>query len=170
MPAMRIGAAIAMIAGILAASAAVGGTLSRPTGSVILTVTGAIENTNADGAAEFDRTMLEALPQGTIVTHTPWDEGEVRYEGVLAKAVMEAVGATGTEALAVALNDYKATVPLADFEAHDVILAYRRDGDDLTIRTKGPLFIVYPFDDKPGLLDELILHRSVWQLKSLDVR
>lgn len=170
MTVMRLGAAIAMIAGILASAAASAGTLPKPTGPVILTVTGAIENTNADGAAEFDRAMLAALPQGAIVTETPWDEGKGRYEGVRADALMAAVGARGTDVLAAALNDYKATVPIADFAAHGVILADRKDGKELTVRTKGPLFIVYPFDDEPGLRDEVIFHRSVWQLRSLDVR
>ena len=35
--------------------------LSQPTGKVILTVTGAIDHTNADGRAEFDRSMLKRI-------------------------------------------------------------------------------------------------------------
>ena len=37
------------------------GSLSSPTGPVVLTVTGRITNTNAGKTAEFDMAMLEAL-------------------------------------------------------------------------------------------------------------
>ena len=47
---------------------AVAGLLETPNGPVILTVSGAIQNTNADDGAKCDRAMLERI--GTsVVTH-----------------------------------------------------------------------------------------------------
>ena len=40
--------------------------LAKPTGPVILTVTGAIGRTNAPGKAEFDMQMLQALGISTV--------------------------------------------------------------------------------------------------------
>jgi hypothetical protein len=39
----------------------------------------------------------------------------------------------------------------------------------LSIREKGPLFIVYPYDSKPELQAQMYLDRSAWQLKSLTI-
>ena len=44
------------------------GQLAKPTGQVILTVSGTITNFNADGVAEFYLAMLDALQQRTTVT------------------------------------------------------------------------------------------------------
>ena len=39
----------------------------------------------------------------------------------------------------------------------------------IPVRTKGPLFIVYPFDTKPELQSAKFYGRSAWQLKSMDI-
>jgi hypothetical protein len=65
------------------------------------------------------------------------------------------------------LNDYSADIPLSDFMNYDVILAWSMDGQPLTRRDKGPLWIIYPRDAVPELRDERYEHRWVWQLASL---
>ena len=44
------------------------------------------------------------------------------------------------------------------------------DGEELRVRDKGPLWIVYPRDDFPELDNRLIRSRWVWQVKELMVR
>jgi hypothetical protein len=83
---------------------------------------------------------------------------------------MQAVQARGDVVLAAALNDYMAEIPIDDFDRADVIFAYRQNGETLTPRNKGPLFVIYPFDAQPELFSETIYARSVWQLVELDVR
>src|SRR5689334_12041468 len=56
--------------------------LGQPTEKVILTISGQISETNKDGAAEFDRPMLEALGMESFSTTTPWYDGPVKFEGV----------------------------------------------------------------------------------------
>ena len=145
-------------------------TLSKPTGTVILTITGNITNTNTDGkTAEFDREMLlnlEVINQNTV---TPWSEGVDLYRGPLLRSVMAAVGAqTGTLSMT-ALNDYSAVVPKKDGDDYDVILAMDMNGQAMSVRDKGPIFLLYPFSDDPSLNNEVIQNRSVWQIKSIDV-
>ena len=59
---------------------------------MILTVTGAIGRTNGPGRIEFDLDALERLGLSKLTTWTPWTEGEIEFEGVWARRLMEAVG------------------------------------------------------------------------------
>lgn len=144
--------------------------LQQPSGPVILTIEGAISHTNSGDAAVFDRDMLEQLPQRLIRTHTPWTDGANDFEGPLGRALLEVVGASGEMLEVTALNDYSATVPVADFFSHDVILAMKMNGEYMRVRDKGPLFIVYPFDSDSELTSDVIHYRSVWQIKHILVK
>jgi hypothetical protein len=46
--------------------------LPAPTGEVILTITGTIEKTNAEGALVLDAALLASLPQHSFTTSTIW--------------------------------------------------------------------------------------------------
>jgi len=146
------------------------GPLPKPSGTVILTVTGAIANTNAPGRAEFDLAMLEALGMATFTTTTSWTDGPQRFEGVHAARLLAAVGAAGAVARVTALNDYAAEIPLDMIEEYPVLLAFRQNGKALTARDKGPVWIVFPRDDYPALDDPRIDLLSVWQLEAIEVR
>jgi hypothetical protein len=149
---------------------AAAGDLPGPAGPVVLTVTGRIANTNADKTAEFDMAMLEALPGRMAKVTTPWAEGVNAFQGPLARAVLEAVGAQGTKLKVTALNDYSAEVPAEDFIKFDVILALKKNDAYLPVRNQGPIFVIYPFDTNPSLYNEVYFGRSVWQVKSIEVQ
>lgn len=141
-----------------------------PEGQPMLTLSGKITVTNQGETWVFDREMLEALPQGKVVTETPWYDEISEFEGPLASAILEAVGADFTESLRIiALNDYSAVVPASDFIEHGVIFAMKRNGSALRVRDKGPLFLVYPFDSDPNLKSEIYYNRSVWQIKAIEI-
>jgi hypothetical protein len=165
---LRVSLIVWLIA--LAPGTAGAGSLSSPTGPVVLTVTGRIANTNAGKTAEFDMAMLEALPSRTAKVTTPWAEGVNAFQGPLTRAVLEAVGAQGTKLKVTALNDYSAEVPIEDFIKFDVILALKRNDAYLSVRNQGPIFVIYPFDTNPGLYNEVYFGRSVWQVKSIEVQ
>ena len=159
-----------MLLGVFAFTGLHAQTLSKPTGPVILTITGNIENTNTDGkTAEFDRNMLMNLEVVNQKTMTPWSEGVDVYRGPLLRSVMSAVGAKTDELSVTALNDYSAKVPKKDAEDYDVILAMDMNGKAMSVRDKGPLFLLYPFSSNPSLNNEVIHNRSVWQIKSINV-
>lgn len=144
--------------------------LPPPTGNPILEMSGNVTVTTDGKVARFDMAALEALGTTTVRTTTKWTEGPVTFEGVLMRDLLKKVGASGTEITAVALNDYKVKIPIADFEKFNVILAYRRDGKTMPVRDKGPLWIMYPFDDNPSLKTDLYFARCAWQLKAIEVR
>jgi hypothetical protein len=144
--------------------------LDKPTGDVILTVVGPVDHSNADGAAQFDLKMLEALPGRTATMETPWTEGKVKFSGPLLRAIIDAAGAHGTTLHVIALNDYAADVPIDDAAKLDTILATRMDDKLMSVRDKGPLFLIYPFDQNHDLYNEKYFSRSVWQIKTIEVK
>ena len=163
----------ASLFGVLAMSAADfagAGSLSQPTDKPILAVSGKIAVTNKDGAAVFDRAMLEAIGTTSFVTNTPWYKEPVKFEGVSLDKLMTAVGASGERIVAVGLNDYSAELPMEDTKKYNVILALKRDGEYMPVRDKGPLFIVYPFDSNPDLKNQKFYSRSVWQVARIEIK
>ena len=68
-----------------------------------------------------------------------------------------------------ALNDYAIEVPASEAASGGPILATRVDGKPLSVRDKGPIWVIYPFDDKEAYKTEVTYSRSIWQLKSIEV-
>lgn len=154
---------------LLASTTAYADNLESPAEKSLLTISGKIGITNNSGAAQFDRGMLESLGSVSVETATPWHEGVVRFEGVSLSDLMDKVAAAGTNVEAVALNDYSVTIPVSDFAKFGVILAYKMNGEYMTVRDKGPLFIIYPFDSNPDLQTNIYHGRSAWQVSKLIV-
>lgn len=155
--------------GLLLSTAAFADGLAAPTGDVVLHVTGKISKTNNGDAADFDMAMLEALAGRTTTTATPWYDAAKTFSGPLGSALLEAVGASGTTLKVLALNDYASEIPVSDFTQYPVILATKLDGEAMSIRDKGPIFVIYPFDEMPDLNNETYYGRSAWQVKSIAV-
>lgn len=139
-------------------------------GPAVLTVTGAIERFNADRSFRFDRPMLESLGITKLKTSTAWTAEPAVFEGVLARDLLQAVGAQGREVMASALNDYVVQIPTEDFYRYPVLLAMKMDGEYLKVRDKGPIWIVYPRDQYPELNNPLTDKKWIWQLSQLEVR
>ena len=140
-----------------------------PQGKTILVVSVKIEKTNVGDTAAFDRDMLEALGTETITTKTPWFDGESKFSGVSLDKLMQVLGADGRSVTAIALNDYVTSIPIEDFSRFGVIMALKRDGKYMSVRDKGPLFIIYPFDSEPSLQEQTYFGRSAWQVAKLVV-
>ena len=140
-----------------------------PQGTLILTVNGKIGVKNSPDAALFDAALLDTLPQHSFVSTTPWLKNPATFTGPLLKDVLQALKAQGTNLKALALNDYKIDIPLDDAFKFDVILTRKVNGRALTVREKGPIFMMYPFERFPELKTGTYYSRCVWQLKSLRV-
>ncbi len=139
-----------------------------PEGKILLTVDGLI----TPAQAQFDLTMIQALPRSTVYTSTVVTDGVKRFDGVLMRDLLDPLGISGQaeHVEATALNDYLVDIPLADFYEYDVLLATHMDGVLLQPIDKGPLWIVYPRDKHRKLQDIRYDYRWVWQLKHLHIR
>lgn len=162
--------AVASTAPALTRIAAAAPSLPAPDGRVILRVTGKIDVTNRDKAAAFDRGMLKSLPQKVIETYTDWTDGPQTFEGPLLSDLLERVGAHGDSLYATALNGYAATIPVSHAREHGVLLALRWNGEAMSVRRKGPIWIIYPNSDPDNSLPRRHNDKSVWQLSRIDVR
>jgi hypothetical protein len=143
--------------------------LPVPKGRVVLTISGRIGLRNAGETARFDMDMLAAMPQHSFSTKTPWYPTACKFTGPLLRDVLAAAGAHGRTLRAIALNDYRVELPVEDASRYSVLLARLLDDKPMSVREKGPLFIIYPFDADETLRSERYYSRSAWQLKVIEV-
>jgi hypothetical protein len=143
--------------------------LGKPADKPILTISGKIAQTNDGKVARFDRPLLEALGTASITTTTPWHDHPVQFEGVPMQRIMQAVGAQGEKIKVVALDDYSAQLPIADFGKYGTLLALKMAGKYMSVAEKGPSFIVYPFDQFAELRNATYYGRAVFQIATIEV-
>ena len=143
--------------------------LPKPGPDVILSVTGDIAATTGDKVAEFDLSTFESLGTETVKTATIWTDGVVAFRGVALKTFLDRLGAKGNTLRIWALNDYTVDVPFADAVEDGPILAFEANGKPLSVRDKGPIWLVYPFDANPDYQTEVIYARSIWQIARMEV-
>ncbi|MCZ0750009.1 molybdopterin-dependent oxidoreductase [Aeromonas enteropelogenes] len=137
--------------------------------SALLKVEGAITQPNYQQLALWDSAMLDQLPEYEIKTHTPWYDEEKTFRGPRLSDLLAKVGASGKQLTITALNDYSVQVPTSDARQYEVILARSIDGKPLSVRDKGPLFLIYPFDQYPELRNKLYYGRAIWQISQIKV-
>ncbi|WP_341678697.1 molybdopterin-dependent oxidoreductase [Niveibacterium sp. SC-1] len=159
--------AFATVSGLAAAADA---EAPKP-GRVVLSVA------REDGAGKpvrFDMAALQKLERKTIVSALPPSmkvQGQHEWVGVPIRAVLAAAGVKpGVTIKVSALNAYSASIPAEDLERYEPILAYLRDGKPMSIRDKGPLFVIYPFDQHAELQQMEFVNRAVWQANEIFVR
>ena len=105
----------------------------------------------------------------SIITSTPWHDHPVLFEGVPMRRLLSEVAANGSKIKVVALDDYVAELPTADFAKYGTLLALKIGGQYLTVAQKGPSFIIYPFDQYPELRNATYYGRAVFQVASIEV-
>jgi hypothetical protein len=149
-----------------------GSPIPPPTEPVVLTVRGRLGLAHVDAGVTLDMPTLERIGLIRFTTPTAWTDGLVTFEGVLLSRLLEVLTVPGdvTELTMTALNDYQVAIPVADVRTWPVIIALKRDGQYMSIRDKGPLWVVYPRHAFPEL--EQVKHKSkwIWQLKEIVIR
>ncbi|NOD91771.1 hypothetical protein GS636_03125 [Ruegeria sp. HKCCD4884] len=141
--------------------------LPQPQGHVLLTLGGAVSETNLpargendggllgylevthDGAAGFDAAMLDTLQQIeiTIPYGPPGNQRDYTFSGPLLSEVMIMAGAEGKSALPMALDGYQAEIAWDSITTHKPIIATHADGSPMGIGGYGPTMIVFPPTD-----------------------
>lgn len=116
----------------------------------------------------LDLDSLRQMPSVTITTATIWTEGDITFTGVSLKTLVEETGLTADEMSFVALNDYAITIPMEDAVEGGPIVAYEMNGKTMSVRDKGPLWVIYPFDSNPAYQAEKYYSRSIWQLHRVE--
>ena len=142
--------------------------IPEPTGPVVLTVNGRIKSAKP---VRFDLATLESLGLIRFTTPTNWTKEPATFEGVLLSALLDVVGAdpAATSLKLTALNDYENPAPIADGRKLPVMLALKREGEYMSRRDRGPIWMIYPQHAYPEVGQREYLSRWVWQLKAITV-
>jgi hypothetical protein len=131
----------------------------------------ALELVAADASRTLELSLgdLAAMPQVTIVTENEFADGEVAYRGPLVRDVLARLDLDGLDFVRfVAANDYYVDIPTDDFTVYDAIFAMEADGERLSRREKGPLWLMYPISEHPELRDPIYLRRLIWQVVRIE--
>ena len=152
------------------ASIGPGDDIPPPAGPVVLTVSGDIASSNADGVVDFDMNTLEQLGLVGYAVEDPWLHQTVTYSGILLSDLLEVVNAsdTMTEVFAVALDGYSVPIPVKEFEDWPVLIATQANGSYMSIENSGPTRIIFPYDNHSNITEAR--NMSVWNLESIEVR
>lgn len=131
-------------------------------------ISGAGEN----GRFEVTDALIAKVGTKTYQAMLPgMDDTLHKVRGPLVRDLLKAAGAEGAMAYAKALDNYEVEIPSADFHEFDVIAAIEVDGKPMTVRDKGPAWIVYPSGEHVTLRKNAVYEaRSIWQLKELKIK
>jgi len=138
------------------------------TGDPILTVSGKINHQGHGVQIQYDLAGLEAMGKTEIQTTTIWTDGVLTFEGVSLDVLANRFGVEGGTIHASAINDYVVHIPVSDAVPDGPIIAYRVNGQEMSVRNKGPLWLIYPYDSNAKYRTEVIYSRSIWQLDRLE--
>ena len=124
-------------------------------------------------SVELTASDLDNLTQHTITTHSPYYKGEVEFSGPKLVDVLSSVADTAVEDNARislhALNNYFVRTTIGDLKGVDALLATRKHGERLSIRERGPFWIILPLSDRQELDSEQFHRLMVWQLHKVGV-
>lgn len=107
---------------------------------------------------------IMTLPTAGFETNTIWTDGPQTFEGVWLKDLFAHLDLKGGTVELSALNEYLVDFDAQDVEGSQALLAYRQNGEFLSPRTRGPLWVVFPYDHGTEFQTELTYAASIWQL------
>ncbi len=140
-----------------------------PEGEILLTISGELAVRNSERGVQLDQQMLSRLPNQRYETTTIWTKGEQTFTGIMLKELLSWLGAKGSAIRLIALNDYAVTVPLDEIYDEAPLIAYLTNGEAMSVREKGPIWVVYPYDSSDRWRQQTSYARSVWQLSRIEV-
>lgn len=125
-----------------------------------------------DQVLELEREQIAALPQASLTTGTTLHPDPARWEGPLLRDVLALLDVPADEVVPIRISswdDYHVELTNEDFNRWDVMLAWRVNGQELTVEELGPLRLVYPLDQFEELRDQRFHYRWVWLLSTIEV-
>ncbi|MGH1415686.1 MAG: oxidoreductase [Pelagimonas sp.] len=142
--------------------------LEAPQSQPLLSVQGQISETNVDDQAQFDRAMLEAMDWQEIETFTSFTQGSHSFAGPPLLSFLEALGAQGALIRATAIDDYAVEITFEQMRKHSPIMALEQNGKPMSLRSKGPIWIVFPQTEREAA-NNTFYAEMIWQLVRIDV-
>jgi len=105
----------------------------------------------------------------TIITETPWTQGNTEFKGISAQAILAWMGVKQADLKVIALNKYWAVIPYSDIEKYNPVFAIQKNGKPMAIRDRGPVWSIYPLSSSGELNNEVLHSRMVWQISHIEI-
>ncbi|MCL1479057.1 hypothetical protein MIH18_06995 [Marinobacter sp. M3C] len=114
---------------------------------------------------------VDALSQQRITTHSPFFPGTKTFSGpLLADLLAAAFSAEPKESTPIkliALNNYSIQTTFGKLKHADAIVATRKNDLPMSIRDRGPFWIILPLNKRPDLENENFYRLMIWQLSDI---
>jgi hypothetical protein len=141
---------------------------------VELKVDGVIEKTTSKDQKTFEFTLakLKSMPAKDVPAANKYVTGKAVFKGVLLRDLLKEVGVkpNAKSVIFEGSDGYTVRAPIDDAK-WNVIIAYEVNGKAMPPKEKGPLWVIYPLDEKPdGLSLRDAVDRMVWNLKKVSVQ
>ena len=138
---------------------------------------------DADDNITLTEEDLLAYDQVIVRTENEFVDGMAEFSGPLVRDVLKLFdGPEGAESdddmaydedrvyIMTAVNEYSVEIPAEDFVKYDVIFAMSQDYEKFSLRTKGPIWVIYPMSDHAEIRDRILNDRLIWQLASVKIK
>ena len=125
---------------------------------------------HANGSETLDRAQLEAMPQISLTTQTPYFDGDVAFSGPSVQQLLDRYEVTDdAEVTLRALNNYQVSVEARELRQLGAIVATRMNGKTMSVRNRGPFWVMLPLSERPELDHEDYHRLMIWQLSEIDL-
>jgi len=126
--------------------------------------------TNGSQSLVLDRAELETFPQTRIETINPYFDGVAEFTGPSLSRILEPFDVSDdTRIVLRALNDYRVDGTLGELLAMDPIVATRMDSEPMSVRDRGPFWLMLPLSDRPELNEQEFHRFMIWQLEAISL-
>jgi hypothetical protein len=144
---------------------------AKPTGKVVVTVTGSITETNSDKGLELDMAMLEGIGAKLYDGADPW-LGKKKYTGVVIADILKFAGASKdvAEVIVIAKDGKKVTLKAEDVDKYPIMLATQDAGKPIGAGLGGPVKLAFPYTTYPELQKMYPKEDWSWFVVTLEVK
>lgn len=139
---------------------------------VILSVYGDMERDQQSyHRLDFTLSELQALTQTELTTSHPWSKQAQQYRGIDLTALLELLFVKQQiKSLSLeGLNGFVMALEWSQINGYSPMLAWQENGQIMSRRNKGPLWLMLPFDQVSPIKQADFIHYMVWQLRSIRV-
>lgn len=116
----------------------------------------------------LDVEALRELGTAQLSTSTPWTTGVQHFVGTPLSLIVPEIDSQAN-LIMTAINDYAVTMQASQIGKDYPIVAFERNGAPMSVRDKGPFWVVFPFDASTEYQTETIFALSIWQLLEIKV-
>ena len=128
----------------------------------------ALANSGCESAVQLNSTELLALPQQKFVTHHSWSDKAETFSGPLLQDVLNTTCNNSEKIKLTALNDYAIDMDFNEVKKYQPIIALSVNGKRLSVREKGPLWVMLPLDEHK-ITDRSLDGIMIWQLSDIEI-